>query len=826
MAELNYVNAGERIGAHTINGIIDALGGPNIPSDGGFFKTSTGALFQRRNIIGSDFNKTADSLFDVKWAEAPRKLSCEYKMLYIQLGRDFDFIKNRLEVDQIWAYDGDSEKGIDLSGSFEVNGPGRFYDGFVNTQLSALQEFPYPGLSVQTDPYKIGYGDGYLYGVYVKGNDEDNSTKKVFIITNEYESDNIKEFAQLSVNLTDVTISKITKLAVCTPSELTNGAKDHYMGSQLIKLPNEWSTDPDEDIKFRLRGKVETNDQGQYKWKIECYNGLFINDKTKDEDSGVRYNTHNFNDITPNKGINWTQISASENWEDSISKDINVYMNLTCTIEPATGSGEDFNGQYLITTTPASQMIHRTKEGTASLSATYVVGTVKFRNEIVDVHQNMLGDQTFIEMFNADTLNDALANLSSELFKVDSELSVLQLSSIERHEYKNEDGAVLGTALEIYQFHDIENGRDINDNDPKLTDFIVRTKSENGLPAEVQYLNLSSVLNQISGTCSCEISVDTDILNQTSSLQKLSNDDNEWYQLYNFNNTRADLDAKIWTIGDLDSSKSGKVGKLIDPSSKALLSVDILVRDNSTKQLKYMNLSVDSVKVDTYAANTKVKSIAYGTEIVFGQYTDQNYLTLGNFATRPNTKLSGLIKNNGLVDITDENTWVLTKKYDPRTQMMELTYDKLQLSVDLSAISSAISCDTDATPAQKSIEKNNGYIQLYDFDAPNITTKKTTLDNLSATYDLLDTNDAVLVRSGTELKYKRFQIETKLPGGGGQTSGYTGTQTQATTIKWNTDGQYKIELWGKDFQYENGLLKSVGAEKKIAALDTVGYSGS
>ena len=93
---------------------------------------------------------------------------------------------------------------------------------------------------------------------------------------------------------------------------------------------------------------------------------------------------------------------------------------------------------------------------------------------------------------------------------------------------------------------------------------------------------------------------------------------------------------------------------------------------------------------------------------------------------------------------------------------------------------------------------------------------------------MLDSNDSVLVRSGTELKYKKLQIETKLPssgGGGGETTGYTGTKTQATNLKWNSNGQYKVELWGCDFQYENGLLKSVGDEKMIATLDTVGYSG-
>ena len=93
---------------------------------------------------------------------------------------------------------------------------------------------------------------------------------------------------------------------------------------------------------------------------------------------------------------------------------------------------------------------------------------------------------------------------------------------------------------------------------------------------------------------------------------------------------------------------------------------------------------------------------------------------------------------------------------------------------------------------------------------------------------MLDSNDSVLVRSGSELKYKKLQIETKLPssgGGSGETTGYTGTKTQATNLKWNSDGKYQVELWGCDFQYENGLLKSIGSEKKIATLGTVGYSG-
>ena len=320
---------------------------------------------------------------------------------------------------------------------------------------------------------------------------------------------------------------------------------------------------------------------------------------------------------------------------------------------------------------------------------------------------------------------------------------------------------------------------------------------------------------------------DADVLeSQTSSIQtRVLDNGSKVEELFQFHKTNADIDAKIWTLGDLDSEKHGKTGKLIDPKTKNLLSVDILVRDNSTKQLKYMNLSVDPINVDTFSTNTTQKSLTYYKD----KFQDRDYLSLRDFNTTPDTKLTATISGNGLVDVTGQNTWILTKKYNTSNQMMELTYDKLQLSVDLSGVSADVRCDADVTLAQKSIQKKGDYIQLYNFTRPNITTKKTTLDKLSATYDLLDSNDSVLVRSGSELKYKKLQIETKLPssgGGGGETTGYTGTKTQATNLKWNSNGQYNVELWGCDFQYENGLLKSIGSEKMIATLDTVGYSGA
>ena len=320
------------------------------------------------------------------------------------------------------------------------------------------------------------------------------------------------------------------------------------------------------------------------------------------------------------------------------------------------------------------------------------------------------------------------------------------------------------------------------------------------------------------------IDIATDSQGQTGqkSIDKLSST-NE-LQLYNFDKANADIDAKIWTLGDLDSDKHGKTGKLIDPVTKNLLSVDILVRDNSTKQLKYMNLSVDPINVDTFSTNTTQKSLTYYKD----KFQDRDYLSLRDFNTTPDTKLTATINGNGLVDITGQNTWILTKKYNTANQMMELTYDKLQLSVDLSGVSADVRCDADVTLAQKSIQKKGDYIQLYNFTRPSITTKKTTLNSLSATYDLLDTDDAVLVRSGSQLTYKKLQIETKLPssgGGGGETTGYTGSVDNVTRIYWDTS-EYKIKAAGVTMTYENGLLKSISAEKTLSQIDTVGYSGT
>ena len=385
----------------------------------------------------------------------------------------------------------------------------------------------------------------------------------------------------------------------------------------------------------------------------------------------------------------------------------------------------------------------------------------------------------------------------------DADVAESQTSSLQTRELAG------GTNVEeLYNFH-VPDTTEVQLSDLANVDVVLRNPN-NGQPY-VEY-----------GKLNIDIKPDAQGQTEQKSIDWLSTTHD--LQLYNFDNSNSNIDAKMWILGELDSDKHGKVGKLIDPTSKDLLSVDILVRDNSTKQLKYMNLFVDPINVDTYSTNTQNKSLIYHKD----KFKGNDYLSLRDFDTTPDTKLNATLSGNGLVDITGKNTWILTKKYNPANQMMELTYDKLQLSVDLSGVAADVRCDADVTLAQKSIQKKGDYIQLYNFTRPSITTKKTTLNSLSATYDLLDTDDAVLVRSGSQLTYKKLQIETKLPssggGGGGETTGYTGSVNNVTRIYWDTN-EYKIKAAGVTMTYENGLLKSISAEKTLGQIDTVGYSG-
>ena len=153
-----------------------------------------------------------------------------------------------------------------------------------------------------------------------------------------------------------------------------------------------------------------------------------------------------------------------------------------------------------------------------------MIGQIDFEGDIVDVKQNILGEQTNIELFDDNAISSAVDDivpevLSNYLPEVDSEVPLLNLSSVGKYTYEKEGEGEKGV-YEIFQFHNLDNQVKLDDNRKANSDIIIRTRSnsDNKKPAVVEYLPLSA----LSASGSEKISVDTEIENQTSSLQLLS----------------------------------------------------------------------------------------------------------------------------------------------------------------------------------------------------------------------------------------------------------------------------------------------------------------
>ena len=122
-------------------------------------------------------------------------------------------------------------------------------------------------------------------------------------------------------------------------------------------------------------------------------------------------------------------------------------------------------------------------------------------NDGTDVHQILYID---------------LSALSGSI-SVDSEVPQLNLSSVGKY---TTDG--ISGVYEIFNFHNLDNQVKLDDNHKANSDIIIRTRSNSGdkKPAIVEYLPLSAL--SASGSGAEKISVDTEIENQTSSIQLLS----------------------------------------------------------------------------------------------------------------------------------------------------------------------------------------------------------------------------------------------------------------------------------------------------------------
>ena len=817
---LDYVRKGEAVKASTVNSIIDTIGGnQSMSPDLNVTTTSRGPQISMPSKYGGP-NQKPDHILDVG-----RYMLSNWPMVKLQLGFKLDDCLGAIKYHRadgttstpvsaavVYQNSENCPTGSDIScyaldNSYFSKDAAAHAAGWVNTFI----EDPYPGgfLEAQLWKYKSGTE---LAEVFTNVNDQISVQQQLSSVlqTNGVSEDDLSTLKIVGQwKLIDSATLSAGKDALIPTHEIVckNGIIDVYETSMfdynvVLKASLECI-----DVQKDRSGDVTST---TWAWKIPLGPGAdYIDGKA--HSNNVTYGGNevifevqqgeigsNFNgEATYNGKAIWYGRYEVKAGEELLANEVWLNLNYDYQIKATKGifSSSKSSGSY-------------TQDGILNRNV-FVVKLSSFKPG-ADVAKR---DKAPVESLEYGTWGV----LQKDGPKLDTYCQKDSTTFFKSLDWANhEGGTVECQCAELYEFDQLLTV------DPISTDHLVIRRVDENNGAELKYISLSAL--EISGMY---VPPDADVQEaQTSSLQtRVLDNGSKVEQLFQFHKTNADIDAKIWTLGDLDSEKHGKTGKLIDPKTKNLLSVDILVRDNSTKQLKYMNLSVDPINVDTFSTNTTQKSLTYYKD----KFQDRDYLSLRDFNTTPDTKLTATINGNGLVDITGQNTWILTKKYNTANQMMELTYDKLQLSVDLSGVSADVRCDADVTLAQKSIQKKGDYIQLYNFTRPAITTKKTTIDKLSATYDLLDSNDSVLVRSGTELKYKKLQIETKLPssgGGSGETSGYTGTKTQATNLKWNSNGQYKVELWGCDFQYENGLLKSIGSEKMIATLDTVGYSGT
>lgn len=407
-------------------------------------------------------------------------------------------------------------------------------------------------------------------------------------------------------------------------------------------------------------------------------------------------------------------------------------------------------------------------------------------------------------------------------FSLERRFAKLDIKDHEGKEY-----SIYGLQDELFQFHNkdyyLESLQNVS------VDVVVREYVDDILGRKatmIDYVPLNIFLQGLSSLSGTHCSADTEVspLN-LSSIGVIKYDGEKVYELYNFDKMRTDINAHIMPVGSMLPGRFGKVGKLLDQNNNELTAVDIVARDKDTHEVKYLNFSVDETFADTDVGAAAQASLEFKQDAT-GMMT---YAQLYDFQKCPADTLSATINNNGIVNITDDNTWMLTKTYNPINQRLELQYKHLALSVDLSAVSSdSISGDTNAIAIRKSIDtKQQGnvkYHQLHNFDNPNPTTKTVDMQAKNTAYDTLDSNEYFVIKSGDEVKYKKVQIKDNTPGGG-TTSGYTGSVVGDCRLKWNTRGTYKIELWGKDMTYENGLLKTVGNERLVSELDTVGYSG-
>ena len=592
---IHTVNPGDRIKADDINQFVDIY--QQNPT-GNVFGTTRGVLLQSGNDVGiSQFdNLYFKQVFETVEDGSPKVI--------ISLGKDYSQAKQLLGVDSIFSVmSGDVVELSDhswygYSNKEEVNISVENSSGFATTNISAF--------------------DDVIYGYQADGHKNGDSVKMYVFST--IDSDSTKNLLSSKYNIDDINITDTEKLAV----------KTNYSIQNIIKTK---AYQPDYK-QFDLRGVVDTRvisadgeEKKQYKWNAQWYS--HYNNEEQSECYGVYFNNK---EILPKDYHNitegWTSISASEDWEDSISVDLDVYLNINidlvrCKLKEESPDEWEYNNNLTWWSVDLSALSSTGWYRRGSIKGrdpdtnkkiysdgylvetSYKIGSIKIRDDNVRIQQIFDGTQTYISPF-YEELSSASGDEAYEV--PDSELSDMQLSSIERNlcvltsmVSSEVEGQVvwneISTKYNCWSFFDFQDPNiqtygniklsADDDKDNIKRQFVIREYNKNDDTAIVRYAEISSL------PCSLSGDANTDYVG-LSSIRRFNNDNGDYFGLYNFENPDQDFTLCI------DFNK-----KHLDSNFK------LLVRDNKTKTLRYADLSIDlSGSADLSALSSAISSIS------------------------------------------------------------------------------------------------------------------------------------------------------------------------------------------------------------------------
>ena len=164
--------------------------------------------------------------------------------------------------------------------SFEPNGAGKYFDGWIGTGIYSLEK----ASSEESGDSSTAVLDGCLYMYDMQG-DDDNAC----VIAN---STSYKPFESELKSMTgwkNVTMKSKTAIATQTSASLKSGTAS--AGASLIRIHNAAPEIETENYLFKLRANVETREEGGSKQKravIEYW------DNSDTTGGGVKWNTYAF----------------------------------------------------------------------------------------------------------------------------------------------------------------------------------------------------------------------------------------------------------------------------------------------------------------------------------------------------------------------------------------------------------------------------------------------------------------------------------------------------------------------------------------------------